>query len=232
MVSLLRQPCWLEGRGTKSDKQQSTISAQSPKRRRRIGSTHWTGSNLVVQVDGGWRIDCVKLWCKSFYIINIDNRREFSILSPILMIWSWWIRLILQPPWVTSADYFFWPQSPWVTSDDPRLLGSIFVWKGVTDSSRIISIDDTRRIAHILSSALMSGEEFRYMRLRSQYVPETRPPLVNVIINIRGVSGSIWTFIVTVAPMYKTPRARASFLVGGGLFYALVQLPAKILDKK
>ena len=72
--------------------------------------------------------------------------------------------------------------------------------EGVTDLFRIISIDDTSKILPLLSSALMSEEESLYMRIRSHYVVEMSPPLVNVAADHRGGSRSIQAFIATVAP--------------------------------
>ena len=81
------------------------------------------------------------------------------------------------------------------------------MWRGAIDSSRIISTDDTKRTVTLLSSALMSEKEFRFMHLQSHCVAEMRSPLANVAAGHRGGSGAIQPFIATDAPIIKTPRS-------------------------
>jgi len=148
------------------------------------------------------------------------------------MIWGWWLLFIPQLPWVTSANFYFWPQPPWMIGADPRLLGIIIVWKGMTDSSRIISIDGTRRIVHLLLPALMSDEKFHYMRLWFRCVAETQTPLVNITNGRRGYSRAIWAFITIVTPIYMTPKPRASFFAGWELFFHHSTVTCEKIHKK
>jgi len=61
-----------------------------------IGLNRRMRSDLVDQVDGGGRLYILR-W-KSSHIINIDNSRESSILSPILMVGVWWILVLDRSP--------------------------------------------------------------------------------------------------------------------------------------
>ena len=74
-------------------------------------------------------VDCIILRETSFPIINIDDRREGSILSPTLMVEGRWLLVMDRSP-------------PWMAGADPQLLGIIFRAEG-------------GRLIHLISSVLM-----------------------------------------------------------------------------
>ena len=133
-------------------KQQSTILAFSVQREvHLIGSSRWKGSDFIDQCwwpEGrAGRLSLTRVilrWILS-PIINIDNRREGHIISPILVIGGQWILLFVHSP-------VWWPV---MTRNSSTLSSS---GGGVAYLSRIIRIDDTRSKVPLLSSALMSED--------------------------------------------------------------------------